>query len=381
MYNHVVFEISGKCNALCPWCATGIESHDNSNTSKQYITCDEFKKAVFYLKKNNVITADAYFFLYNWGEPMLNPQFGEIAAFLNDEGHEYIVSTNASRPLYFENEQALRNLRSLVFSMSGFSQNSYDRIHGFSFHKIKDNIVQMLDNYRRCGFRGKAEIRYHVYQFNIDEIPDMLAFAKEQNLCVSPTYAGIADLRRLKAYLANEMPYDELKKLSQDLIFYYPEQVKKQVPPSYTCPYHEVLFIDEKSRLLTCCMMTKEMSGYAFGDLYDYSYEEMKKAKKCQSFCKECMQQAIPYLINNRPYPKIMDILDVKMDFYDPDRPLLIWGTEKMATVLYDRLVKSGIQVSGFIECERTEKKCTLLNKSCYLQEQLRDRSEFPSKP
>ncbi|GBF34170.1 hypothetical protein DCCM_3282 [Desulfocucumis palustris] len=45
-------------------------------------------------------------------------------------------------------------MRFIIFSMPGFSQESYDKIHGFNFEKIKDNIIKMSRNFRENGFTG-----------------------------------------------------------------------------------------------------------------------------------------------------------------------------------------------------------------------------------
>ena len=365
MYNHVVLEISGKCNARCKWCVTGNGNRTGKRSGKA-LTPEMLEKAVSYLRDNHIIQKDALFFLYNWGEPLLNPHFKKIIAILNRLNIRYVISTNASTVVLFDEPDILRNLHAMVISMPGFSQSSYDRIHGFNFLKIKNNITTILDNYRHSGFRGKAEIRYHVYQFNIDEIIDAIRFAKKHYLGISPTFAGIGDLDIFMSYRTNELSYDMLKDLSQDLFLYYMSVISAQIPKDYHCPYHEVLLIDENCSVLTCCMVNKRMDDYSIGNLFELSLAEMKKRKVSQSVCKKCMELAIPYLINNRPYPSMIGELDAEPSRYHGQRSLYIWGTGKMGKTLWAQLKAIGVDIEGFISSDDSEKTDRIEDKKVF---------------
>lgn len=350
MYNHIVFDISGWCNAFCRWCVTGNCNRKYIKNKNEYTSAVEFKEIYVQLKNKKLIEERALFFLYNWGEPFLNPEIKEIMSFLTENNHEYVLSTNGSIPLEFNEENELKNLRAIVFSIPGFNQQSFDKIHGFNVEKIKQNIVKMLRNYREHGFNGKVELRYHVYQFSLDQVMDAIQFAKDNHMGFSPTYAGIADLKRLIEYLDGTMPYEELKELSSQLVFHYPEEVSKSMPKDYKCPYHEALFLDHKGNILTCCMVTDEMEGYSIGTIFDIDTGNLKKLKRSQEICKKCMDLKIPYLINNRPYPIFIDDFDLNLNYYNKNRELIIYGAGEMAKVLAVKLDKNGIKINAFIQ-------------------------------
>jgi len=361
MYNHVVFEISGKCNARCRWCVTGRKNRQGIKFGS-FISPEKFQEAIIYLKKECIIKKDAYFFIYNWGEPFLHPQFKEIVNILNKENIVYIISTNASKVITFNEPHILKNLRAIVFSMPGFSQRSYNRIHGFNFEFIKKNIHKILSNYYQNGFQGKAEIRYHVYQFNIDEISDLMTFAKENNLGISPTYAGISDLKLFMDYLSGQMQSTQLKDVSQDLLLFYSEDLQMLMPNDYQCPYHDVLLIDETCQVLTCCLVTRDMQNYSIGSLFDLNIEQMEQLKKNQPICKDCLNLSIPFIINNRPYPKMIDEMDFHVPFVEKNRELFIWGTGQMGQAFCENLVQKGYKIKGFVFSKDTEYKKTILD-------------------
>lgn len=62
--------------------------------------------------------------------------------------------------------------------MPGFSQESYDKIHGFNFEKIKENIKKYANDMELAGVKDKMWVAYHMYQFNLDEIYDAYVFLR-----------------------------------------------------------------------------------------------------------------------------------------------------------------------------------------------------------
>ena len=83
MYPIVYFEISGKCNARCPWCATGRKNRDGVETGS-FIKPDVFAKALGYMKEQGMVGPETLLQLFSWGEPLLNPYFKEIVDIIND---------------------------------------------------------------------------------------------------------------------------------------------------------------------------------------------------------------------------------------------------------------------------------------------------------
>jgi MoaA/NifB/PqqE/SkfB family radical SAM enzyme len=153
MFNPIFFEISGRCNAHCHWCYTGI-ANKNNQPKGNFVDFDEFVTSINYMVAHGIIQSNSTVFLYNWGEPFLHPKFEKIISFLNSKGVKYGLSTNGSSPAHFKHNEDLRGLVHLRFSMCGFSQASYSKIYGFSFEKIKQNIINILNDFRNRGFSG-----------------------------------------------------------------------------------------------------------------------------------------------------------------------------------------------------------------------------------
>ncbi len=299
MYKEIFFEISGRCNALCPWCYTGRKNRNSRNIQGEYISPFDFEKAIKYMLNNDIVNHSSVINLFNWGEPFLNPNFKDIINILNNYELKYGLSTNASKVVNFSEGNALRNLDLITFSMPGFSQYSYDKIHGFNFEKIKSNIQTILNNFRNCGFKGTAQIAYHVYQFNLNEIEEAYLFAGQNNIMLVPQYAYLAGYSMFSQYLKSELSYEEVKKASQELVLYYLNNKIKEKPMNYQCRQFDILTLDERCNVLTCCAVTEEQSDYSIGKLFDLSLKEIKELKLSREICKECDELGLNYIGGN----------------------------------------------------------------------------------
>lgn len=304
MYSVVYFEISGRCNARCPWCATGRKRLEGKEVGGD-IKPDKFRDAIRYMKKNGFIGSATVIKLFNWGEPLLNPDYKEIVEILNEEQLAWGLSTNASIRRFFDEPDFLRNLKQILISMPGFSQRAYDKIHGFNFETIKNNIIEMVGNYKQCGFAGDVSLSYHLYQFNMNDAQQLFAFCGEHGFKINAGLAYINDWEEYRRYLRDEMSRERLKLASQSLFLSHLdlklEELKKL--GACRCPQFDMLNIDEDCNVVTCCLVDRDHPDYSIGSLFDLSVEDVKQKKRQQNICKECHDLGIWYLIQNPVSP------------------------------------------------------------------------------
>jgi len=87
----VYIEVSGKCNASCPYCARYRFEDRYAGVN---MNPDLFLKIIRHLKQEKVISLGDQVGLINWGEPSLNPELNLILTHLRTEGlTAYISST------------------------------------------------------------------------------------------------------------------------------------------------------------------------------------------------------------------------------------------------------------------------------------------------
>ncbi len=164
---------------------TGRKDHSTGKT----VEIEKYDQALQKLFDEKLISQATRVTLFNWGEPTIHPQFGEIVDITqNKHGLSYNISTNAGKPIDYQPEW-FKKLASLRISMCGFSQESYDKIHQFDLEKVKSNIISIVQTAKKAKYNTQAiTITHHIYQFNLHEILPLYEFAKKLNVSYSPTY-------------------------------------------------------------------------------------------------------------------------------------------------------------------------------------------------
>ena len=306
-YMRTAIEISGGCNARCKYCPSGrYNLNPSGKNSVEFMSARQFIGLIEYMTEMHILAPESIVDLYNWGEPLLNPDFPEIAGWLSKNRFEYTVSTNASCPVAFQGKDDLKGLKSLIFSMPGFSQDSYDKIHGFCFEKIKRNIRQILNEFREHGFSGYGKIAFHIYQFNIHEIKNAKAFADELGLDFYPYFAIPASIDLAFGFIDHTLDYEILREISRDLLTFYIDDLVKERPEGYSCQQDNLLTINEKGQLVLGCCADKYSrvcaDNYILGEIKQMSLREIKR-KKTNIFsgttCTYCRKIGADYFGSN----------------------------------------------------------------------------------
>lgn len=299
IYDEVYVDISGCCNAKCKWCMTGKKNREGGASNHQvFMDFDSFKKLYNYLYKTRIIEKSTKINLYNWGEPLLNKNFPEIISFLSEQRHLYGVSTNASVVRLVDDIEAYRYCNYIIFSMPGFSQESYNRIHGFSFERIKENIIKIVDNARAHGFEGTAIISFHVYKFNISEMEKAKEFADKYEIVFSPKYAYLNGGSMLMDFFEDN---SSVEGAEEDMFLSFAKPLASRRKQDYRCKNEDILALDWDGSILTCCCDDVNRWGSIFNV---HSFNELcqlrKKILQCD-FCQKCRNYGIDYWLGNQP--------------------------------------------------------------------------------
>jgi len=360
MFNLVWFEISGICNAKCKYCQTGRANIERLTSKppvekQQFVDLDEFKKSIEYMLANHFINTNTIIGLFSYGEPFLHPKFKEIIYYLSSLNLNIALSTNASKPIYFESSNALKYLKHLTFSMSGFSQESYDKIHGFNFNKIKENIISIIENFRQCGFTGSAFIAYHIYQFNITEIQAAMEFAKKYDIKFNGYCAYFNGKDMFEKYLKNELEYSDLKSASTDLLLgsieYRLTEFNQMDKNNYNCAQFDILTIDENCNVLTCCVYSDVFPNAVYKKIYNVNnVDEINAWRKKSKECKECIDIGLAHAVNHAVlYEEVFQKSEFnkKLALIE-GRDLFFWGTGNDAGECL-RLGKN-LKISAFVD-------------------------------
>lgn len=297
-FRKLVFEISGVCNAKCPFCLTGSRHMPAGG----FIDLDLFRKSIKKLIDKELIDSQTKVYLFNWGEPLLHRDFRGIVECLNDYDLRYVISTNGSVFLSFS-KAISKNLSCLAFSMPGFSQASYDKIHKLDFEEIKRNIQHYVRDLRSLGYAKDITILFHIYQFNLDELAQCESFSRSLGINFSPYEAYLNDYWLIKDYLSGNISASQLKEIAESLLAYKLREMTLRTDKDYECPQHRILSIDEKANVITCCVLPKNHPDYSCGDLHAGSLEAVLKNKTSKRECEWCIKSGVSYYVHNTQLP------------------------------------------------------------------------------
>ena len=293
-FKNIYIDITNTCNAKCPFCITG----KHKPAIKKYIEPEVFNNVLISLIRNKTIIDDSVIYLYNWGEPFLHPRLSELVNILNTHKLHFGLSTNGSIEVNLIDNFS-RNLAFLKFSLSGFSQESYNKIHGFNFEKVLLNIERIIKKVQQQNSKTYIELNFHIYQFNISEIEACRDFAKKLNVHISPYLAILNHWDNLNLYLEKKLPYDDLSEVSQKLLMYSFNDLLKASPPNYKCPQFDMLVIDENANVCGCCQLPLDNKNYLCGNILTDDWEAILKNKTSMIVCKNCIKSGLSYYINN----------------------------------------------------------------------------------
>ena len=306
-YQRMVIEISGKCNALCKYCPTGVHNRKYGISSHNaYMSPKDFIELINSLVSKKVITNNTVIDLYNWGEPLLNPNFGEIASFLSQHHWEFTISTNASIIPQNIKNSALSGLTQLVISMPGFSEYSYKHIYGFDFSKIKENIKTLVALLRQSGFKGQILFLFHVYQYNMSEIYPAKLFAENLGAKLYPCFAFPISIDMCIDYLRKTLDKDLLYDMSKELFMFHIDKILNERPEDYCCGQAKLLTIDENRNLILGCCVDKNskygFKNYSYNKIEAMNLVEIRNYKRqifTSEICKLCRDTHADYCGSN----------------------------------------------------------------------------------
>jgi pyruvate-formate lyase-activating enzyme len=310
-YSIFVFDINGYCNASCPWCdfgarKTGILSdpalyslRPGSYQARPFTTPKRCTEVLHYLLAQKMITPDdTCICLYNWGEPLLNPHLETILRLIRKARIPCELSTNSSIVRKFS-ANAMSGVYNIKISMSGFSDASYKQAHGFSFERIRRNILENAASFRAAGLQGAITLIAHLYRHNLEEVKLIRDFARELGAEMSEVTAYMTSLDFLFGWCEGTLSAPVLERARTQL-FLPPENLADLRPEGYICPQWEFLCLDYAGNLsLGCCCRCSRKNEYAIAPIENYCPEQIRSLREAHPTCVRCRKHGIDYYLHN----------------------------------------------------------------------------------
>ena len=291
----IFIEISGKCNAKCPYCTQRrLKQTKHFGGAMSPILFEQildhlFELGIFEKAKTYSIP------LYNWGEPFLNTEINDILQILKKKKLYADISSNLIVKPDIDKE-LLPIISKLTFSLSGFSQDSYGRIHGASLKKVLNNFEDFYVILRQYSPKTMIQISWHRYLFNENEFWDAYKYFNRPGIRFLPLIAFINDFFVMMDFLKERLSEDRKNQFEKDLFLNHIRKriaYHKKKSKNYRCPAWDFLVIDEIGQLLLCCGPSRYDSNHVLGNILEMSAEEIWKSKLSNALCNECISSGL----------------------------------------------------------------------------------------
>lgn len=183
----LTFDPTNACQLKCPLCPTGLRIHDRTLGRAPVQQFQELMDSI----------GDYVFFLdlFNWGEPLLNPNLEELIRIASDKKIATSISSNLSLELSDERIHQLvtSGLGQLIVSLDGTDQETYEiyRREG-DFELAFNNMRRIVEVKRKLGLsRPLVNWQFLVFRFNehqVERAHEMAAEIGVDALTCRPPY-------------------------------------------------------------------------------------------------------------------------------------------------------------------------------------------------
>ncbi|MEZ4775526.1 MAG: radical SAM/SPASM domain-containing protein [Bacteroidia bacterium] len=167
-------EPTTSCNLRCPECPSGLRSFSRPTGM---LGMELHRSVIDQLHKDLV-----FLLLYFQGEPYLNPQFLDMAAYAREKGVYSATSTNGH---YLTEEKARMTLESglseVIISIDGTTQETYQSYRvGGNLEKVKAGVKNLVEARKKAGtLYPFIVIQFLVVRPNEHQIQDIKILGRE----------------------------------------------------------------------------------------------------------------------------------------------------------------------------------------------------------
>jgi MoaA/NifB/PqqE/SkfB family radical SAM enzyme len=228
----MIIEPSDRCNLNCPLCPTGRRLSGRKETN---LPMETFKQAVDPLAP---YLYEAY--LYNWGEPLLNPELFDLVKYCSQRRIRTVVSTNLT---LFESRMMDplmdSKLDTLIVSLDGASGDTYSKYRrGGDFEKAMGNLKAIAaQKIKRRVKLPRLIWQFIVFRHNESEINRAIAMAKQLGIDEIKFIASFAKMETLAYNVADKKREEVEDYLPQDHRYHLYKSNKAAARKFLQCPF------------------------------------------------------------------------------------------------------------------------------------------------
>ena len=229
--------------------------------------------------------------LFNWTEPAIHPRLPNLIKIAREHGLRCELSTNLNIFLNMEDVIAAEP-RTIVISLSGFTQEFYQRTHSKGdVEVVKANMRKLRETIDRVGADTQVNVVYHLYRDNCgEELRNMQALAYELQFNFLPLWAHLTSVEKHLQYCQKGVDTNDQEIV--DLLAVKPEEYREIAlrDPSPDCVLRsEQTAINVDGSVALCCAVYDAERFKLAESFLDHTHEELQAMKYAHPYCGPCM--------------------------------------------------------------------------------------------
>ena len=294
-------DVAGTCNLRCPTCPVGNMAE--LKRAKGLMPLTQFEQIL------DKIASDRpglrpIIHLFNWGEPLLHPQLGEIVEAVNRRGWISYVSSTLNIDRGLDRLVAARPSWIKV-SISSDNEQDYARTHARGqLERVMRNLRQLrqlLDQQPAGQPPIAVTLALHLYRHNAAAQDRLAALARELGFGFSASPAVLMPIEK-NLQVAQGTADPATEQAAQGLLMHpaHLSQINRERRTGrFDCEarFNMTAINFDGSVALCCCTFSPELQVHP--DFLASSHQELEALKYAHPFCETCTRAGFDYTVND----------------------------------------------------------------------------------
>ncbi len=234
--------------------------------------------------------------LYNWGEPSLHKQLGQIIRLTKERGYGVGISTNLN--VFPDMKGVIQASPSYIrVSLSGYFNETYKRTHKRGdINLVKANLYLLRHLIDKFGSDTIVQVGFHVYKSNFPiDFQKMFEFCQELDFIFAPTLAALMPVEKaIKAVDGQELEGD--REILDNLVVSMRDRTRvlsvfREKYPD--CQYRQKRTSINFDGSVPLCCATFEDEQIIARNFLEISHEELQTRKYAHKFCGQCQARSL----------------------------------------------------------------------------------------
>jgi MoaA/NifB/PqqE/SkfB family radical SAM enzyme len=280
--------VSGICNLRCISCPLG---NMPKKAPAGIMSASSYARVLDKILKENPYLGIIQ--LYNWGEPLLNPELAAIIRLTNERQVLCAVSSNLSLARDFEDVIQARPGCFRV-SLSGWGE-TYAITHTRgNWDLVLSNMQRLSELRARYCPEMPVEVTYHLYKHNHDDAQKIRLLCEKLGFVFRPHMAALLPLDNVASYLHGGQLSPQANNTIEMLMLPIDRALKAAAKEcNLSCNFEHAINIDWDLTVKHCGLYYSRTDNIVAASYLETSLEEILAQRRKSRLCRTCREKGL----------------------------------------------------------------------------------------